>query len=84
MSRDRIFDEYARDFIAEKMQIPRHEIRDFKFLAEPSRAWSDVTYEDWNCTIGFTHVHGKKVETKRIYLNESETAEFLNGFGSIQ
>ncbi len=72
-------DDYIRQYIAAKLEIPRHMIAGFKFRADEGRAYSTLTVEDFECVIDVDIVNG---EDRFLFLDSTETAAFLNGFAS--
>lgn len=68
---------YIRRYLAERLGVQVGQIRSWKFLASESYAYSEYTYEDFDCDISILLSDG---ERKTVFLNESETVQFLNGF----
>ncbi len=71
-------DDYIRQYIAAKLEVPAHRIASFKFEADPGRQYSTYTKEEFDCTIIVTLTDDTE---HRRYLGASETCAFLNGFG---
>ena len=76
------FDAYVRNFLAEKLgDVTPGQIVSFRFEAAPGYAYSEYTAEDFDCDIIVTVDQAGEDRERRVFLNEREMCEFLNGYG---
>lgn len=74
-------DAYVRRYLAEKLgDVTPDQIVGYRFNAEPERQWSEVTIDSFACQI--TVMVAGANSRRNIFLNDEETCEFLNGYGS--
>ena len=82
MNPTRLLDAYVREFIATKLgDVTPGQITAFRLEAEPGRVWSEYTEESFSCHIVATTDQLGQDNERHLWLSESETCDFLNGYG---